>query len=62
MQYAYRAIIVSMLLLCNYWLEFNETLLELSIPRGDVLICLVPVRHFNSQLWSLITYAIFIYM
>jgi hypothetical protein len=34
----YRAIIVSVLLLCNYWLEFNETLWEPSIPRGDVQI------------------------
>jgi hypothetical protein len=32
---AYRKIFVFALLLCNYWLEFNETLLEPSIPRGD---------------------------
>jgi hypothetical protein len=38
MQYAYRAIIVSALFLCNYWLEFNETLSEQSIPRGDAHI------------------------
>jgi hypothetical protein len=38
MQYAYRAIIISALLLCNYWLEFHETLWELSIPRGDAHI------------------------
>jgi glycerol-3-phosphate cytidylyltransferase-like family protein len=38
MQYAYRAIIISMLLLCNYLLEFNETLLEPSKPRGDAHI------------------------
>jgi glycerol-3-phosphate cytidylyltransferase-like family protein len=38
MQYAYRAKIVSALLLCNYWLEFNETLWELSIQRGDAHI------------------------
>jgi hypothetical protein len=33
MQYAYAVKIVSALLLCNYWLEFNETLWEPSIPR-----------------------------
>jgi hypothetical protein len=38
MQYAYRKIFVFALLLCNYWLEFNETLLEPSIPRGDAHI------------------------
>jgi hypothetical protein len=38
MQYAYRAIIVSVLFLCNYWQEFNETLWEPSILRGDALI------------------------
>jgi hypothetical protein len=31
----YRKIFVSALLLCKYWLEINETLLEPSIPRGD---------------------------
>jgi hypothetical protein len=35
MQYAYRAIIVFWLFLCMYWLEFNETLVEHSFPRGD---------------------------
>jgi hypothetical protein len=30
--------IVSALLLCNYWLEFNKTLWELPIPEGDVHI------------------------
>jgi hypothetical protein len=35
MQYEYRAKIVSALLLCNYWLEFNETLWEPLKPRGD---------------------------
>jgi hypothetical protein len=60
MQYAYRAIIVSMLLLCNYWLESFETLLELSIPRGDVHI----VALFQSDTlthsygpWLLMQYA-----
>jgi hypothetical protein len=38
MQYAYRAKIVPALLLCNYWLEFNKTLWEPSIPRGDAHI------------------------
>jgi hypothetical protein len=38
MQYAYRTIFVSALLFCNYWLEFNETLWEPSIPRGDAHI------------------------
>jgi hypothetical protein len=38
MQYAYRAIIISALLLCNYWLE--KTLWEPSIPREDALIAL----------------------
>jgi hypothetical protein len=38
MQYAYRVKIVSALLLCNYWLEFNNTLWEPSIPRGDAHI------------------------
>jgi hypothetical protein len=36
MQYAYRAIIVSALFLCNFWTVLNETLWEPSIPRGDV--------------------------
>jgi hypothetical protein len=36
MQYAYRAIIVSTILLFNYRLKFNLTLLETLIPRGDV--------------------------
>jgi hypothetical protein len=38
MQYAYGVKIVSALLLCNYWLEFNGTLLEPAIPRGDAHI------------------------
>jgi glycerol-3-phosphate cytidylyltransferase-like family protein len=38
MQYAYRAIIISALFLCNYWLGFNKTLWEPSIPRGDAHI------------------------
>jgi hypothetical protein len=38
MQYAYRAIIVFALRLCNYWLKFNETLWEPSIPKGDAHI------------------------
>jgi hypothetical protein len=38
MQYANKAIIVSALLLCNYWLEFNETLWEPSITTGDAHI------------------------
>jgi hypothetical protein len=33
-----------MLFLCNYWLEFNDTLFELSIPRGDV--------HIVALFWS----------
>jgi hypothetical protein len=44
MQYAYRAIIVSMLLLCNHWLKFNKTLWEPSIPRGDL--------HIVALFWS----------
>jgi hypothetical protein len=36
--YAYWAIIVSTLLLCNYWLEFNKALWESSIVRGDAHI------------------------
>jgi hypothetical protein len=38
MQYAYRTIIISPLLPCNYWLEINETLWESSISRGDAHI------------------------
>jgi glycerol-3-phosphate cytidylyltransferase-like family protein len=38
MQYAYRAKIVSALLLCNYWLEFNYTLWDPSIPRENAHI------------------------
>jgi hypothetical protein len=38
MQYAYRVKFVSVLLLCSYWLEFNETLWEPSIPREDAHI------------------------
>jgi hypothetical protein len=34
MQYVYRKIFVSALLLCNYWLEFNETMGTFNI-RGD---------------------------
>jgi hypothetical protein len=33
LDYAYRAIIVSMLLLCSYWQEFNKALWESSISR-----------------------------
>jgi hypothetical protein len=44
MQYAYRAKIISALLLCNYWLEFNETFWEPSIPRGDA--------HIVTLFWS----------
>jgi hypothetical protein len=58
MQYAYRAIIVSVLLLSNYWLESQETLFKLSIPRGNVHIVALfrsLHRHFNSELWSFIT-------
>jgi hypothetical protein len=41
MRYAYGVKIVSELLLCNYWLEFNETLWEPSIPIGDAhIVCL----------------------
>jgi hypothetical protein len=46
MQYAYRKIFVSALLLCNYWLKFDETLLEPSIPRGDAHI----VALFGSDI------------
>jgi hypothetical protein len=61
MQYAYRAKIVSVQPLCNYWLEFNETLWEPSIPRAScAYCCLVPVRHFNTELWPLISNAVFI--
>jgi hypothetical protein len=49
MQYAYRKIFVSALLLCNYWLEFNETLLEPSVPRGDGHI----VALFRSDILTL---------
>jgi hypothetical protein len=38
MQYTYRTIIVSARLLCNHRLEFNETLWEPSISRGDAHI------------------------
>jgi hypothetical protein len=38
MQSAYRAIIVSAPLLCNYRLEFNETLWESSISREYALM------------------------
>jgi hypothetical protein len=47
MQYAYRAIIISMLLLCNYLLEFNETLWEhFNTKRRCAYSRLVLVRHF----------------
>jgi hypothetical protein len=49
MQYAYRKIFVSVLLPCYYWLEFNETLLEPSIPRGDAHI----VTLFGSDILTL---------
>jgi hypothetical protein len=35
----------SALLLCNYWLEFNETFWESSILRGDA--------HIIALFWSL---------
>jgi hypothetical protein len=38
LQYAYKTIIVSALFLYNFWLEFNETLWEPIIQRGDALI------------------------
>jgi hypothetical protein len=38
LDYVYRTIIVSVLLLCNNWQEFKETSLEPSIPRGDAHI------------------------
>jgi hypothetical protein len=38
MQYAYRIIIVSAPLPCNYWQEFNERSWEQSKPRGDAHI------------------------
>jgi hypothetical protein len=44
MQYAHKAIIVSALFLCNYRLEFNETLPEPSIPKGDA--------HIIALFWS----------
>jgi hypothetical protein len=44
MQYAYRAIVITALLLCNYLLEFNETLWEPSTPRGDA--------HIIALFWS----------
>jgi hypothetical protein len=60
MQYAYRVKMVSALLLCNYWLEFNETLWEPSISRGDAHI----VSLFRSDtltqsygLWLVMQYA-----
>jgi hypothetical protein len=62
MMYAYRTIIVSALLLCNYWLEFNKTLWEPSIPKGDVhIIALFLSDTFYLELWSLISYAVCIY-
>jgi hypothetical protein len=44
MHYAYRAKIVSALLLCNFWLEFKETVWEPSIPKGD--------GHIVALFWS----------
>jgi hypothetical protein len=38
MHYAFTAKIVSALLLCKDWLEFNETLWEPSKRRGDAHI------------------------
>jgi hypothetical protein len=63
MQYAYRVIIVSVLLLCNYWLEFNKTLLEpsisrweSSISRGDArIIGLFWSDSLTQELWHLIS-------
>jgi hypothetical protein len=53
MQYAYRAKIVSALLLCNYWLEFNKTLWELLIPRGDVhIVALLKLFRRDPSLQS----------
>jgi hypothetical protein len=33
-----RPIFISALVLCNYWLEFKETLWEPSIPKGNAHI------------------------
>jgi hypothetical protein len=60
MQYAYKAKLVSVLLLCNYWLEFNETIWEPSISSGDAHI----VALFRSDIitqsygrWLVMQYA-----
>jgi glycerol-3-phosphate cytidylyltransferase-like family protein len=62
MQYANRAIIVSALqnvLLCNYLLEFNKTLWESSISRGDVhIVCLFRSDSLTQEFWPLISYAV----
>jgi hypothetical protein len=44
MHYAYRAKVFSVLFLCNYSQEFNETLLEPSITRCDAHIIALLVR------------------
>ena len=48
---------VSALFLENYWLDFKETLCE-TLIKGDACHRPVPVQPFNSELWSLITYAL----
>jgi hypothetical protein len=40
---------VSGLVLCNYWLEFNETLWESSISRGDGHIVALFRSDFLTQ-------------
>jgi hypothetical protein len=44
-----RGRIISMLFLCNYWQEFNRTLWEPSIPRGDGHILALLLSDPSSQ-------------
>jgi hypothetical protein len=53
MQYAYRAKIISALLLCNSWLEFNKTLWEPSIPREDAHIIALLGSDILTQSYAL---------
>jgi hypothetical protein len=53
MQYRYREIIMSALFLCNYCLEFNESLWETSIPIGDAQIVALFRQIFQERVMFL---------
>jgi hypothetical protein len=60
MQYTYRAMIVSVLFLCNVWLKFKKTLWKQSIPIGDKHIVILFLSEPSAQSygpWLVMQYA-----